>query len=617
MKSTNNAVKCGWPIPPGSRYAIAMTLAAHSPAPDAMPTTRGLNFYLVDPNLEFVCSTVMDAATAERARPHLVEMGAVAGDDLDALAAEADRNPPQLRAFDACGERVDQIMRHPAYVAMERLAFARFGLAAMSHRGGVLGWPDKVPHVVKYALSYLFAQSEFGLLCPVSVTDSTSRMLRMYGSEELKARYLPRLTTTDFEELWQGTQWMTEKSGGSDVGTSTTVARRAADGTWRLWGDKWFCSNANADVALTLARPEGAPAGTKGLGMFLVAKYLPDGSKNAWTINRLKDKLGSRSMATAEVSYAGAVAHVVGDLTKGFKQMMEMVNVSRLSNAMRAAAIMRRCFLEALVHARGRTAFGGALIERPLLRANLLDMLLDAEAAASVVLNAAAALDRWDAGSAADRKLFRVLTPLAKYWITLRARAVAGEAMTVRGGNGYIEEWVNPRLLRDAHLGAIWEGASNVVALDAQRALLRDDGQTALSELITERLTRVTEPLARPCVEAVRLVKLQTDHAIAAWPAQSGAQRELGARPVAEALYHLLAATLLLAEGQVLRDRSGDARKLVAAALYIRKWLRTPAPGQAVFHPQALDWLEALADWTPVGARISLSQLLDPASITA
>ena len=580
-----------------------MNVAAQRPvpAPDAMPTTRGLNFYLADRNLEFACSTVMDAATFERARPHLVEMGAVAGDELDVLAAEADRNPPQLRAFDARGSRVDEVVLHPAYVAMERLAFARFGLAAMSHRPGVLGWPDKVPHVVKYALSYLFAQSEFGLLCPVSVTDSTSRMLRWYGSEELKARYLPKLTTTDFEQLWQGTQWMTEKTGGSDVGTSTTVARRDADGTWRLWGDKWFCSNANADVALTLARPESAPAGTKGLGMFLVAKCLPDGSKNAWTINRLKDKLGSRSMATGEVTYAGAVADVVGDLTKGFRQMMEMVNVSRLSNAMRAAGIMRRCLLESLVHARHRAAFGRALIELPLLRANLLDMLLDTEAAASVVLNAAAALDRWDSGATADRKLFRVLTPLAKYWITARARVVAGEAMNVRGGNGYIEEWVNARLLRDSHLGAIWEGASNVVALDVQRALLRDDGQTALFDLISQRLAGVNEPLAQPSIDAIRSAMRDTAAAIAAWPALSAPERELGARPVADMLYHLLASALLLAEGQALRDRSGDFRKFLVAALYVRKWLRPTPSGRPVFSPQHLEQLDPLADWTRVG----------------
>jgi alkylation response protein AidB-like acyl-CoA dehydrogenase len=265
---------------------------------------------------------------------------------------------------------------------MEELAFGRFGLAAMSHRSGVLGWPTPVPHVVKYALSYLFAQSEFGLLCPVSVTDSTSRMLRWYGSEELRSTYLPRLTSTDPGRRWQGTQWMTERSGGSDVGALETLARRDGNGTWRLYGDKWFCSNANADMAVTLARPEGAPNGTRGLGMFLVPRLLPDGIRNAWTINRLKDKLGSRSMATGEVTYAGAVAYPIGDLSRGFRQMMEMVNVSRLSNAMRAAGLMRRGVRESIGHARERRAFGGTLADLPLLRAGLLEMLLDAETAA-------------------------------------------------------------------------------------------------------------------------------------------------------------------------------------------------------------------------------------------
>ena len=296
------------------------------------------------------------------------------------------------------------------------------------------------------------------------------------------------------------------------------------------------------------------------------------------------------------------MGYVVGDLTRGFRQMMEMVNVSRLSNAMRAAGIMRRCLLESLVHARGRAAFGRALIDLPLLRANLLDMLLDSEAAASVVLNAAAALDRWDAGSAADRTLFRVVTPLAKYWITARARAVAGEAMNVRGGNGYIEEWVNPRLLRDSHLGAIWEGASNVVALDVQRALVRDDGQTALSGLIAQRLEGVSEPLAQSWIHATRSALRATADAIGTWTALPGPDRELSARPVADALYHLLAAALLLAEGQVLRDRSGDFRKFVVAALYIRKWLCPTPPGQPVFSARQLQWLDSLADWTPVPA---------------
>jgi acyl-CoA dehydrogenase len=579
-----------------------VTRVSPTPAQDAMPTTRGLNFYLEDPNLEFVCSTVMDAATLERARPHLVELGAIAGDALDGLAADADRHPPVLRPYDERGRRVDEIVFHPAYREMERLAFGRFGLAAMSHRAGVLGWPGPAPHTVKYALSYLFSQSEFGLLCPVNMTDSTARMLRRHASPELQARYLARLTATDTAELWQGTQWMTEKTGGSDVGAATCLARRDADGTWRLWGDKWFCSNANCDVALTLARPEGAPAGTRGLAMFLVPKRLPDGTRNAWTINRLKDKLGSKSMATGEVTYAGAAAYVVGELGAGFKQMMEMVNGSRLSNAMRAAGIMRRSVLEALVHARGRAAFGDALIRLPLLRATLLEMLLDGEAAASVVLNAAAVYDRADAGSAADRTLLRVLTPVAKYWTTTRARVVAGEAMNVRGGNGYVEEWPNARLLRDSYLGAIWEGAANVVALDVQRAILKDGGFAALSTFASARLDGVAEPVAKPWVDAVRTTLGELARTIEGWPVVARAERELDARPVADTLYHVLATSLLLAEGQTLRERRDDHRKLLAAALYARRWLRPPAPPAALFSARSLEWLEALADWTPVPA---------------
>ena len=573
-----------------------------APAQDAMPGTRGLNFYTADPNLEFVCSTVMEADVLERARPRLVELGAVAGGELDALAAQADRHPPMLRAWDERGRRVDEIVFHPAYHEMERLAFARFGLAALSHVPGVLGWPGAVPHVLKYALSYLFGQSEFGLLCPVNMTDSTARILRRFGSPELRERYLPRLTTTTYEELWQGTQWMTEKTGGSDVGALTTVARRDADGTWRLWGDKWFCSNANAAMALTLARPEGAGAGTRGLGMFLVPKHLPDGAKNAWTINRLKDKLGSRSMATGEVAFDGAIAYVVGDVAQGFAQMMEMVNASRLSNAMRAAAIMRRCLLESTVHTRGRQAFGGALFDKPLLRQNLLEMLLDAEAALSVVLNAAVMFDASDAGSADARRLLRLVTPLAKGWITARARAVASEAMNARGGNGYVEEWVNARLLRDAYLGAIWEGSTNVIALDVQRALLKDGCLAPLAVFVGARLESVQERAAKPAADLVRTALADVQQRAAAWPRREDGDRELEARAVAETLYHVLAAALLLGEGQTLRARRGDFRKLLVASLYARRWLAPPTPGVPPFSWRTLTHLERLIDWQPIAA---------------
>jgi alkylation response protein AidB-like acyl-CoA dehydrogenase len=573
-------------------------------AQDGMPTTRGLNFYVADPNLEFVCSTLTSADTLARARPWLIEMGAVAGGELDALAAEADRHVPVLRPYDAQGRRVDDIEFHPAYRAMEHLAFERFGLAAMSHRDGVLGWPGRVPHVVKYALSYLFAQSEFGLLCPVNMTDSTARLLARFGDAALQARYVPRLSALTLDALWQGTQWMTEKTGGSDVGALTTVARRDADGTWRLWGDKWFASNANADMALTLARPEGAPSGTRGLGLFIVPRHLPDGTRNAWSINRLKDKLGSRSMATGEVTYAGAAGYVVGDLPRGLAQMMEMVNASRLSNAMRAAGIMRRALLESVVHARGRAAFGGALFDKPLMRSTLLEMLLDVEAAASVVLNAAAMFDAWDAGDPEAARLLRIVTPVAKGWITARARGVTGEAMNVRGGNGYVEEWVNARLLRDAYLGAIWEGSTSVVALDVQRAIARDGALAPLSSFIGRRLDDVRERHAKPVVDVVRAVVADVERRAAGWATLPIDARELDARPVAEALYHALAVALLLDEGQALRAASDDHHKLLVATLYARRWLTPMRPGAVPFSPRALDTLGRLVDWRAVDADV-------------
>ncbi|MDO8479154.1 MAG: acyl-CoA dehydrogenase family protein [Candidatus Rokubacteria bacterium] len=579
---------------------MSLTSKGAQPAQDGMPTTRGMNFFLEDRNLQFLCESVMGAATFERARPHLVEMGEVAGGELDDLAAQADKNPPVLRAFDQAGRRVDEVVFHPSYRRMETIAFERFGLAALSHRDGVLGWPGRVPQTVKYALSYLFAQSEFGLLCPVNMTDSTARMLKHYASDELKAAWIPRLTTTDFPQLLQGTQWMTEKTGGSDVGAATTLARKGADGTWRLWGDKWFCSNANADVALTLARPEGAPKGTRGLGMFLVPKYLPDGTKNGWVINRLKDKFGSRSMASGEVTYQGAVAYVVGDVGRGFKQMMEMVNLSRLSNAMRAAGIMRRALLESVVHASGRAAFGGPLIALPLLRANLMEMLLDVEAAASVVFNAAAVFDRWDGGSVEDRKLFRIWTPIAKCWITARARAVASEAMNVRGGNGYIEEWVNARLVRDSYLGAIWEGATPVVALDVQRAIMREQCHEALFAYIGSRLQHVTEPAAKPWVDVVVQAVEALKRRIDGWAALSREELELEAKPAADLLYHLLAASLLLGEGQTLRDGAQDFRKFLVGALYVQRWLLQRDLYAPPFGARDLGWLDALIAWTPV-----------------
>jgi alkylation response protein AidB-like acyl-CoA dehydrogenase len=458
-----------------------------------------VNFADRDPALRPLLDHYLSTQDRERLEPFLRELGEIAGTELDELATTADRNPPTLRQFAPDGSRIDEVGYHPAYERMSEIAFETFGLGAMSHRSGVFGWPTPAPHLVKYAVSYLFVQSEFGLACPVSMTDSAARVLRLFDPEGF-ADEIDALSSTDRSVMATGAMFMTEKQGGTDVGRTETVATDCGD-HWTLTGHKWFCSNVSADVILTLARVPGQGEGTRGLGLFMVPRLRPDGTRNAIRIERLKDKLGTKSMASGEVSLEDAYARPVGDLTRGFLQMAEMLNVSRLSNAMRASALMRRAVRESVDHARQRVVFGTPLFDQPLMRATLLPMLLDAEASLGVVLEAAAQLDAGDAGDERAAALVRILTPLIKHTVCKQARVVTGEAMEVRGGNGYIEDWVNPRLLRDAHLGSIWEGSSNVIALDVLRCMRKEQGHRTLAATFLDRLAALDEPAAKPAAE--------------------------------------------------------------------------------------------------------------------
>ena len=561
-----------------------------------MPTTRGLNFFRADPNLRSVLSLRASEGDVARALPFLDELGALAGGELDELATVADRHPPILVTHDQEGRRVDEIQYHPAYRQMQELGFCRFGFAAMSHRPGVLGWPGTVPHVVKYALSYVFVQAEFGLFCPISMTDSAARVLRFFGPEELRARYLPGLTSTSMDSLLQSAQLITERTGGSDVGASECEAR-LVDGRWELWGEKWFCSNAGADVHLVLARPSGAPPGTRGLGLFLVPKLLPDGSRNRYVIRRLKEKLGSRSMPTGEYEFHGAVGYVVGELEHGFRQMAEMINVSRLSNGMRAAALMRRAWLESVIHTRGRSAFGRPLAELPIVRNQLLELTLDADAAAAIVLYAAAALDEADAGSEFHRAIVRIVTPLIKYAVCRQARSSTGLAMNLRGGNGYIEEWPNARLLRDAYLGSIWEGAENVVALDVIRAARREGAHEALFRDLDGRLAASRIEPTAALVDRLRTLLSHTREQFARL-LETWDEEEEGRVPAwCDRLAALVCGALLLEEASAdLQADRGDRKLLVAAEFC----------GRRLFEPDPLAWKtpapDLIAKLTAAGA---------------
>jgi acyl-CoA dehydrogenase len=553
-----------------------------------VPDQHGVNLFDSDPDLARVLSLYLPAPVFKHLQPHLQQLGGLAGSVLDTLAHTADQNPPELLHRTRSGVDAQRIVKHPAYVEMERVAFSQYGLAAMSHRAGVFGWDTPLPAAAKYALTYLFVQAEFGLCCPLSMTDSLTRTLRKFGAPELVDRYLPNLTTQVFDDLTQGAMFMTEQGAGSDVAATATRATPDGD-AYRLYGDKWFCSNPDAGLAMVLARIDGAPAGMKGVSLFLLPRTLPDGSANAYRIVRLKDKLGTRSMASGEISLNGARAFLVGEAGRGFQQMADMVNNSRLSNGVRAAGLMRRAVSEALFIARERRAFGKRLMDMPLMRRQLLKLLLPAEQARTMVFQTAEALRRSDAGDKAAYPLVRILTPLIKFRACRDARKVTGDAMEVRGGCGYIEDWADPRLVRDAHLGSIWEGTSNIVALDVLRAIRREGSLPALDKhlcgllaetpLHTHARTVFDDTLTRTLERASRV-------------AEAGAQGDALARQVGSSLYHLTTSVAMAWEAGGMQS----ARRMRLAQLVLRQRVLPQDPlGGDDTEPA---WMPALLDPT-------------------
>ena len=557
-----------------------------------------MNYALRDPALQAVVDRWID--TDDRVHTdHLLErLGADAAGRLSELAATADRNPPVLRQFDRDGNRIDEIDSHPSYLELCHAAYSEYGLSALSHRP-IHGWDTKPPHLVKYLASYLFVQAEFGLACPVSMTDAAARTLRMFGDPDTFGPWIDGLTSTDPEHSLTGAMFMTEPQAGTDIAQTATVAERDGD-TWRLSGKKWFASNPGADVIITLARfPGGDPNTTRGVGMFMVPKRLPNGERNSYTIDRLKDKLGTRSMPSGEVTLDGAYALQVGELERGFRQMAEMVNTSRLSNAMRSSALMRRAVRDAVDHTRERVVFGKALFDQPLMRATLLPLLLDAEGALALVGYTGDALQRADAGDTEAQTLVRILTPVAKHFICKRARVVTGEAMEVRGGNGYIEEWGFARLVRDSHLGSIWEGSSNVIALDVLRSMRKQNAHRHLADAMCTLLTGLDDA-CWPGVIALReqwaALTARGDDLLAG----DDTAAQIGSAPYADALARTVMATLLydLASDRIVRF--GEHRSLLVANAYL-------AYLEDRTDRTALDNLAAIADGTDVDPDVAVS----------
>ncbi|MGY4901213.1 acyl-CoA dehydrogenase family protein [Streptomyces sp. 900116325] len=399
------------------------------------------------------------------ARDELGELGRSAGSaQVQRWGAQANEYPPKLRTHDRYGHRIDEVEFHPAWHRLLGHAVTAGLTDAWGRPGG---------HVRRAAGFLVWTQPEGGHGCPLSMTHAAVPALRT--DPVLAAEWEPRLTSWVYEEgLRPPAQkagvlfgmGMTEKQGGSDVRANTTRAEPlSADGEYLLTGHKWFCSAPMSDGFLVLAQAPG------GLTCFLLPRVLPDGTRNAFAIQRLKDKLGNRSNASSEVEFDGTWARRVGDEGRGVRTIIEMVAATRLDCVLGSAALMRQAVAQAIHHCTYRSAFGGVLIEKPLMRNVLADLALESEAATVLALRLAAA---YDADTETERAFLRIAVPTAKYWVTKRCTPLASEALECLGGNGYVEESGMPRLLREAPLNSIWEGSGNVQALDVLRALQRE-----------------------------------------------------------------------------------------------------------------------------------------------
>ena len=555
------------------------------------PDCAGLNFYDCDQGLNLGVARYLSADLRAVVEPHMRELGQLAGSRLDELARVADRHRPVLHHRDAYGRDVDSIEYHPSFTEMERIAYGQFSIHRMSHVAGVFGWPEPMPPLIKYIFQYLFVQGEFGLMCPVSMTDTGITLLRNTSTRDVADKYLARMLSDDIEQLYRCAQFLTEQGAGSDVGNIEVVAKPDG-GQWRIYGDKWFCSSTDAEVILLLARTEGAPLGSKGLSLFLVPRKLDDGNRNHYRIVRLKNKLGINSMASGEVTLNGAVGYLIGEQGSGLRQIMKTVSLSRLSHGVRAAAMMRRCLNEALQVARHRRQFGQRIIEFPLLRRQLMKIMLPTEQALSVFLFAGHTMAAANAGDEQAEKLLRILTPLLKLRACRDNVPVATGAMEIRGGNGYIEDWVNARLIRDAQVGLLWEGTSNINALDVvSRAIPKVRAHEALVQALRAKLDDIG---ALPGQFKDQLVK-QLDRAISfAEEIASDQQQEDKARMAVSALYNVTSAILLAWEGTLAGQAGGDARRILLARLVLDHRLLPQDPmaaGASDFDKAAADML--------------------------
>lgn len=530
------------------------------------------NFYTCDDNLHHVLRMYLGEDTYEQIEPALQDFGAQVATVIDEAAIMNDRlgNHPRLERWDGIGRRTEEVVFHPSYHTAGRPAYEAGILSLQEHPGNA---------VVQSAYFYLLTQSgEMGHACPIVCTMGLIRTLQTVGSEELKQTYLPPLLASDYDQKQVASQYLTEVQGGSDVGANAVVAERSADGSWRLTGEKWFCSVANADQMLVTARPLGAPAGTRGLAVFLVPRRLPDGSLNRFYLRRLKDKFGTRTMATGEMDFDGAVAYPLGNLEDGIHIVTELVlDTSRWANALGSAGLLRRAYVEAWHFAQQRTAFGHAIAGYPLVAEALAEIKVDVHAILASTMRLSHLIDRMDMGMASkqERGVHRLLVNLNKYWTSVQASLSIRRAQEILGGNGAIEEFsVIPRLYRDSLVFESWEGSHNVLCLqglrDMQKYRLHEHVFAYIEAMLAEVTAHDLYDLRLAVTRKMDDTRQVVDRLLAADPTF----QQSHIRRVADRLAALWQAACLLSEAAWELSEAQHTSKADVLEFFLNRYLR-------------------------------------------
>ncbi|MGG1661916.1 acyl-CoA dehydrogenase family protein [Brevibacillus sp. NRS-1366] len=535
------------------------------------------NFFQADPNIHYLLKRYLPAAMQNWAENQLFALGAYVAGPMDERAAHTDKEgKPRLRKYNRLGEDISEIVTNEGYKETVAHIYGAGIVSHLYHPVPELG--ETVPYTNSFLMGYVVSQSEPGFYCPVTLTMSAAYLINRYGNEEQKKQYLMGLTTCDRKRMYEGATWLTERQGGSDVGANVTVAQpvEGQPDVYRLTGEKFFASNAGAMVATVLARIDADKPGTKGLGLFLVPWIKPDGERNQIQIRRLKDKLGVNAVPSAEVLLEGAEGYLIGQPESGFKYMAEALNLSRICNAVASIGIMRRAFYEAQYYSHERRAFGNPIDQYPMVRQMLITLLLDVEVSSGAVFDMIQVYDRLQSKQVKkeDAALARLLIPLLKYRTGEEAVSAAHTAIEIHGGNGYIEEYVTPRLLRDAQVLTVWEGTSNILALDLLRVMQKENSHQIFFQMIRERVARWNYELSAPFAQIVLAELPILEENIAYLMRQSADYLTYKLKPLADHMVDIYSLTCIVSEAEDQAVHEGNVRKYILARLYVNKHLQ-------------------------------------------